>query len=113
MITATTITCKKSVSFADEIVSDVYSVGSYEDSDIGMLFYSQEDFRRFKLERRMARNRSQQRIASQRSRIQRRGMYDCLVCNKKESARSRIARMNHLMMIGHQEQAQQHLVEAC
>lgn len=102
---------KKTVSFPEEIVSVVYSVESYDEADLGMLFYSQDDFRRFKLERRIARNRNGQRIAYQKNRVNRRGVYDCLTSNKKESVSSRIVRMNRLMMLSHQQQQQ--LVETC
>lgn len=111
-MTNANILSKKSVSFPEEVVSEVHSVGSYEESDLDMLFYSQEDFRRFKLERRIARNRNQQRNA-QRNRIQRRGMYDCLMgANRKESVSSRVARMNSLMEMGHESQQIQ-LVGSC
>ncbi|CAB9513597.1 expressed unknown protein [Seminavis robusta] len=49
---------KKSVSFPDNVVSEVYPVEWKDKSKNGDLFYSQEDFRRFKQERRQMKIRS-------------------------------------------------------
>jgi hypothetical protein len=76
---------KKTVSFAENVVSDVYAVEKMDKAMNGDLFYSSEDFRRFKLERRQTKIKSQ-RMAC-RSKSRRRGiMYETLMPTKSASS---------------------------
>lgn len=103
-IMATISTLKKSVSFPEgDVVSQVFSVENYDECDIDTLFYSQDDFKRFKLERRLAKDRSQQRATCQTSPIQRRSIYYCFYPTRQETPESKITRMNKLMNMYHQQ----------
>jgi hypothetical protein len=91
---------KKSVSFAENVVSDVYAVEKMDKAMNGDLFYSSEDFRRFKLERRQTKIKSQ-RMAC-RSKSRRRGiMYETLMPTKSPSSSIdyRVTSMNLIMEI--------------
>jgi hypothetical protein len=91
---------KKTVSFAENVVSDVYAVEKTDKALNGDLFYSSEDFRRFKQERRQTRIKSQ-RMAC-RSKSRRRGvMYETLMPTKSASSAIdyRVTSMNLIMEI--------------
>jgi hypothetical protein len=91
---------KKTVSFAENVVSDVYAVEKMDKALNGELFYSSEDFRRFKQERRQTKIKSQ-RIAC-RSKSRRRGiMYETIMPTKSASSSIdyRVTSMNLIMEI--------------
>ena len=93
------VVVKKNVSFADKLVTDVYAVERKDKTLNRDLFYSPEDFRRFKQERRMTQLKSQ-RMAC-RSKSRRRGvMYETVMPIKGASASSidyRVTNMSLMM----------------
>ena len=81
---STVSSTKKSVSFPDNVVSEIHSVERNDESLNEVLYYSQDDFQRFKLERRQLKTRTH-RMSATRSASRRRGSlyYDNLMLGRK------------------------------
>lgn len=70
---------KKFVSFPDQVVSVVHSVESYDESLHAFLYYSADDYRRFKMERRQRKAENKKAHQS----LRRKGaMYESLMAHK-------------------------------
>ena len=86
---------KKTVSFPENVVSEVIDYEKNDKALNGLLFYSQDDYRRFKMERRQSAAKSQ-RMANSRSRSRRRGVmysYDTYIPRSTEFRARRLHRM--------------------
>ena len=84
---------KKSVSFPDQVVSAVHSVERNDESLNELLYYSADDYKRFKMERR------QRKAQNQRSSCRRRGMmYESIIARKGFIA-EQAAQINHRHMM--------------
>ena len=84
---------KKSVSFPDNVVSEVIDYEKNDKALNGLLFYSQDDYRRFKMERRQSMAKSH-RMAASRSRSRQRGvMYETFMPRNTEYRARRLNRM--------------------